>query len=152
MSDHELAHVNVNEVHAESLSIWQKIIDHIALFAGSTIFLLVNILVFMVWLATGGVGHDSYPFQFLTMAVSLEAIILATLLLISQNRQAAKDRLAAEADYHTNLESKEEIEVILTRMEAILNHLAAQDRAIMEVEGNIMKRLDRQAPSKGRST
>ena len=145
MSEHELAHVNVNEIHAESLSIWQKIIDHIALFAGSTIFLLVNILVFMVWLATGGVGHDSYPFQFLTMAVSLEAIILATLLLISQNRQAAKDRLAAEADYHTNLAAKQEIEAILT-------HLDAQDHTIMEMETNIMRLLNRQSSSKGRTS
>ena len=144
MTEHELAHVNVNEVHDESLKVWQRVIDAIARFAGSTIFLLVNILVFTLWLSTGGIGHDSYPFQFLTMAVSLEAIILATLLLISQNRQAQKDRLAADADYHTNLAAKAEIE-------AILAHLYAQDHTIMEMETNIMRLLNRQSSSKGRT-
>ena len=140
----ELAHVNVNAVHDDSLKVWHRVIDAIARFAGSITFLLVNILIFIVWLATGGIGHDSYPFQFLTMAVSLEAIILATLLLISQNRQADKDRLAAEADYHTNLAAKQEIE-------AILAHLDAQDHTIMEMETNIMKLISRQAPGKGRT-
>jgi uncharacterized membrane protein len=115
---HKLSRANVNQLHDQSLHLWQRIIDAIARFAGSTVFLMINLLIFTLWLSSGGIGHDAYPYQFLTMAVSLEAIILATLLLISQNRQSDKDRLAAEADYHTNLAAKEEIEAILTRLEA----------------------------------
>jgi len=51
------------------------------------------------------------------MVVSLEAIILAILILISQNRQSTKDRIAAEVDYKTNVQAKLEIETILLRME-----------------------------------
>jgi uncharacterized membrane protein len=114
----KLARVNVNVIHEQNLSLLQKIIDFLAKMAGSTIFLLLNLAVFTLWLSTGGIGHDFYPYQFLTMAVSLEAIVLSSLILISQNRQSDKDRLAAEADYHTNLAAKEEIEAILARLEA----------------------------------
>jgi CRP/FNR family transcriptional regulator, cyclic AMP receptor protein len=120
-----LARVNVNQLHDESLRLWQRIIDFLAREAGSTTFLLLNLAVFTLWLSTGGVGHDFYPFQFLTMAVSLEAIVLSSLILISQNRQSDKDRLAAEADYHTNLAAKEEIE-------AILRHIEAQDTLMIK--------------------
>ena len=48
--------------------------------------------------------YDPYPFQFLTMAVSLEAIFLSIFVLISQNRQAAKDRIKADLDWAFEVE------------------------------------------------
>ena len=108
---------NVNDVHDDGLQLWQKIIDKLAQMSGSTAFLVINVLVFFFWTATGGLNQDHFPFQFLTMVVSLEAIILAILILISQNRQSTKDRIAAEVDYKTNVQAKLEIETILLRME-----------------------------------
>src|SRR6266496_4547063 len=87
---------NANEEHDENISLGQRVADIIADFSGSLAFLLINLAVFVVWIVANTVGpaiwhYDPYPFQFLTMAVSLEAIFLSIFVLISQNRQAAKD-------------------------------------------------------------
>src|SRR5437764_13301078 len=88
--------------------------DIIADFSGSLAFLLINLIVFVVWILANTVGpaiwhYDPYPFQFLTMAVSLEAIFLSIFVLISQNRQAANDRIKADLDYQVN--DKTELEL-----------------------------------------
>ena len=67
----------------------QRISDAITSFCGKMLFVYVHIVAFTVWIATKGFGNDSFPFNFLTMAVSLEAIFLSTFILISQNRQQA---------------------------------------------------------------
>jgi len=67
----------------------QRISDAITSFCGKMLFVYVHIAAFAAWIATKGFGHDSFPFNFLTMAVSLEAIFLSTFILISQNRQQA---------------------------------------------------------------
>src|SRR5439155_4127659 len=88
--------------------------DIIADFSGSLAFLLINLIVFVVWILANTVGpaiwhYDPYPFQFLTMAVSLEAIFLSIFVLISQNRQAAKDRIKADLDYQVNVKTELEL-------------------------------------------
>lgn len=65
----------------------QRVADAITDFCGDMKFVYVHTLIFIVWIATAGLGHDRFPFNFLTMAVSLEAIFLSTFILISQNRQ-----------------------------------------------------------------
>lgn len=66
-----------------------RIADAITIFCGSMLFVYVHIVIFGAWISLRGFGHDHYPFNFLTMAVSLEAIFLSTFILISQNRQQA---------------------------------------------------------------
>lgn len=66
-----------------------RIADAITIFCGSMLFVYVHVVIFGVWIGARGFGHDHYPFNFLTMAVSLEAIFLSTFILISQNRQQA---------------------------------------------------------------
>jgi len=67
----------------------QRIADAITSFCGDMRFVYIHVLAFGVWIATRGFGSDHFPFNFLTMAVSLEAIFLSTFILISQNRQQA---------------------------------------------------------------
>jgi uncharacterized membrane protein len=67
----------------------ERIADVITAFCGNMLFVYVHIAIFAVWIASRGFGSDHYPFNFLTMAVSLEAIFLSTFILISQNRQQA---------------------------------------------------------------
>ncbi|HZP57409.1 MAG TPA: DUF1003 domain-containing protein [Dehalococcoidia bacterium] len=67
----------------------QRISDAITAFCGKMLFVYVHAALFAAWIATRGFGHDAFPFNFLTMAVSLEAIFLSTFILISQNRQQA---------------------------------------------------------------
>ena len=106
---------NVNEELSDTRPRLQKAVDWVAQFSGSLPFLLLNALVFFVWIVAN-VGaipglrpFDPFPFQFLTLAVSLEAIFLSTFVLISQNRQAAKDHLRAEIEYNVNLKAELEV-------------------------------------------
>ena len=105
---------NPNEAEEKQLSLGQRIADIIADFSGSIPFLLLNALAFTFWIVWNSVGQiishfDPYPYQFLTMSVSLEAIFLSIFVLISQNRQGAKDRLKAELDYQVDVKAELEM-------------------------------------------
>ncbi len=67
----------------------ERISDAITGFCGDIRFVYLHVVLFTVWIGTRGFGSDHFPFNFLTMAVSLEAIFLSTFILISQNRQQA---------------------------------------------------------------
>ena len=104
---------NINEEMQIRSTAIEKIADAIAVFSGSIAFLFLNALWFLTWIVWNTapwVPHfDPYPFSFLTMVVSLEAIFLSIFVLVSQNRQAAKDRLRADAEYEVNLKAELEI-------------------------------------------
>lgn len=106
---------NVNEETEDKRTLVQKSADWIAEFAGSIPFLLIHVGVFAFWLTVnwlhvpGVPQFDPYPFGFLTLAVSLEAIFLSVFVLLSQNRQAAKDRVHADIEYDVNLKAELEI-------------------------------------------
>src|SRR5690242_7185237 len=74
-------------------SIQNKIADAITTFAGSMSFVYLHIVWFAVWI---GFGVEGYPYGLLTMIVSLEAIFLSTLVMISQNRADAKHQIVAD--------------------------------------------------------
>lgn len=76
-----------------------KVADAITTFAGSMTFVYIHAVIFAIWCATGLFGHDKFPFNFLTMTVSLEAIFLSTFVMIGQNRQAAFQQAKADHDY-----------------------------------------------------
>jgi len=88
---------NVNEEMEEHSTPLQRIADWIAWFSGSMPFLIINGAWFGMWILLNtlplGIHFDPYPFGLLTMIVSLEAIFLSCFVLVSQNRQAEKDRL-----------------------------------------------------------
>lgn len=90
-----------------SRSATQRLADKIADFVGSWPFIGLHIVWFTVWIM---LPAEAYPYGLLTMIVSLEAILLTTLVMISQNRQAKRDRHQADADYDTNVQAKIEIE------------------------------------------
>ncbi len=106
---------NVNEETEDKRTMVQKTADWIAEFAGSIPFLLIHVGIFAFWLIVnwmhipGIPQFDPYPFGFLTLAVSLEAIFLSVFVLLSQNRQAAKDRVHADIEYDVNLKAELEI-------------------------------------------
>lgn len=122
---------NPNDAEVQHLSVAQRIADLIADFSGSMPFLLINLVAFVIWIVANTLGpknvqFDPYPFQFLTMAVSLEAIFLSIFVLISQNRQSAKDRIKADMDYQVNVKSELEMSVMTTKMQEVeqkLHHI-----------------------------
>jgi uncharacterized membrane protein len=73
----------------ENSGLQERIADTVTAFCGNMLFVYIHIAAFAAWIATDGFGTDDFPFNFLTMAVSLEAIFLSTFVLISQNRQEA---------------------------------------------------------------
>src|SRR5436305_7673997 len=108
---------NVNEEVEENLTVVQRIADWLAWFSGSMPFLFIHALWFGFWIALNvGVmnvphlsGFDPFPFGLLTMIVSLEAIFLATFVLISQNRQVEKDKVRGDIEYDVNIKAELEV-------------------------------------------
>ncbi len=106
---------NANEEIKQDLSWGQRLANFIAEFSGSMPFLFINAAMFAVWILLnvniipGFVPFDPYPFGFLTMAVSLEAIFLSIFVLLAQNLIAAKDRIRADIEYEINLKAELEI-------------------------------------------
>jgi uncharacterized membrane protein len=107
---------NVNDAQeaATENSLVLRVADWVANFSGSITFLVLHIVLFTVWIVLNlGVlsfgDFDPFPFGLLTMAVSLEAIILSTLLLFSSNRQTARDRVRSDIEYEVNLKAELQI-------------------------------------------
>ncbi len=124
---------NVNEVAEDKRTIVQKAADWIAEFSGSIAFLMIHIVLFFVWIIMN-VGNgifgipmfDPFPFGLLTMAVSLEAIILSVFVLLSQNRQVAKDRVRSDIEYDVNLKAELEIAHLHEKMDRLTSEVLAR--------------------------
>lgn len=104
---------NANEETEAKLTLLERITDAIAAFSGSLAFLALHAVWFALWIGFNTIpglpAFDPFPFGLLTMCVSLEAIFLAVIVLLSQNRQSAKDRIRADVDYEVNLKAELEV-------------------------------------------
>jgi CRP/FNR family cyclic AMP-dependent transcriptional regulator len=122
---------NVNEemeVHSTALL---RIADWIAWFSGSMAFLILNGGWFIIWIAIntlplGIPAFDPFPFGLLTMIVSLEAIFLSCFVLISQNRQAQKDKVRADIEYEVNIKAELEIAHLHEKTDRIYENMMAR--------------------------
>jgi uncharacterized membrane protein len=104
-----------------------RIADSITKFAGSMLFVYIHAVVFALWCGTGLFGLDKFPFNFLTMTVSLEAIFLSTFVMIGQNRQSDFAQAKADHDFneqelelHTNTDLTRQIHALTTELHARL--------------------------------
>jgi len=116
------------EVHSTPL---QKIADGIAWFSGSMAFLILNGAWFTIWiglntLPLGIPPFDPFPFGLLTMIVSLEAIFLSCFVLVSQNRQAEKDRVRADIEYDVNIKAEMEIGHLHEKTDRLYENMMAR--------------------------
>jgi uncharacterized membrane protein len=108
---------NVNEEVEDTRTTVMRVADWISAFSGSLTFLFLHLGIFFVWIILnvgirmfGSAGDfDPFPFGLLTMVVSLEAIILSVFVLLSQNRQVARDRVRGDIEYEVNLKAELEI-------------------------------------------
>jgi uncharacterized membrane protein len=110
---------------------------------GTVWFFSLNAALFVVWilLNTGAIPgiqpFDKYPFNFLTMVVSLEAIFLSIIVLISQNRQSKIADTREQIDFEVNVRDEEETTKVLVMVEQIARHLnipLAEDPELKEME------------------
>jgi CRP/FNR family transcriptional regulator, cyclic AMP receptor protein len=106
---------NVNVAFESNLSVLQRVANYIADFSGSMPFLFINAAIFFVWIVVnlefipGLPAFDPYPFGFLTMSVSLEAIFLSIIVLLAQNLNSAKERVRNDIEYEVNLKAERKI-------------------------------------------
>ncbi len=138
--------VNVNEVADSQLTIGAKVADAVASFVGSWPFIIIQSLILAAWIVLNTIDFvfihkwDPYPYILLNLALSFQAAYSAPFIMMSQNRQSAKDRLTAENDYKTDVKSEQEIS-------HILEHLDHQDGLILQVVQRLEaqnKRIDEQ--------
>jgi uncharacterized membrane protein len=129
----ETTGLNANVEHEESATYGERLSDHVAAVGGSWRFIIGFGIVLFGWmilnsgiLARFGMAFDPYPFIFLNLMLSTLAAIQAPIIMMSQNRQANKDRIAASHDYEVNLRA--ELEII--RLHEKLNHLIEQMTAL----------------------
>jgi CRP/FNR family cyclic AMP-dependent transcriptional regulator len=129
---------NVNVAFESKLSFPQKTANWIADFSGSMPFLAINALVFFAWIVInlemipGFSPFDPYPFGFLTMSVSLEAIFLSIVVLLAQNLNSAKERVRNDIEYEVNLKAERKITELHRRLTQVHNDLS---RRLSKIEG-----------------
>ena len=105
---------HVVKEYEERLSPGQRVADGVATTMGSWRFIIVQSLILVVWIAINITGliykWDPYPFILLNLVLSFQAAYAAPIIMMSQNRQAEKDRLQSTNDYQIN--TKAELEVL----------------------------------------
>ena len=129
--------IDVNKVADAELTLGQRVADKVASTVGSWPFIITQSIILACWIVLNSIAWiyrwDPYPFILLNLALSFQAAYAAPFVMMSQNRQAEKDRLTAQNDYTTDCKGEEEIR-------HIMQHLDHQDEVILQV----IKRLEEQ--------
>ena len=118
-----MASRNVNEVVEEQMTLGQRVADKVADTIGSWQFIIIQTIILAIWITlnvAGWVYHwDPYPFILLNLMLSFQAAYSAPVIMMSQNRQAAKDRLTAEIDHEVNTKAELEINNLIRRLDEL---------------------------------
>lgn len=139
----ELVHFvskNLNTEFDRIETVSVRVAEGIADIAGNVWFIYVHIIWFSFWIFVN-TGHslfgismfDPYPFSFLTMVVSLEAIFLSTFILVAQNLQSKKSELRAELDYQTNIKAEKGVAEILAMLQEMRENEQTISKTATEV-------------------
>jgi len=135
--------IDVNKEADERLTMGDRIADAVSATIGSWRFIIIQSILLAAWIAlnvTAIIYHwDPYPFILLNLMLSFQAAYAAPFVMMSQNRQAAKDRLMAESDYHCNVKGEVEVRNIMEHMDhqetvtlQILQHMDAHHKEVLE--------------------
>ncbi|MFH0805014.1 MAG: DUF1003 domain-containing protein [Patescibacteria group bacterium] len=115
------------EVYAEKMSFSDKLANRIAQFVGNMVFVWIHAVLFVAWFIINGTAWgkswDPYPYNFLTLIVSLEAIFLSTFVLISQNRESKRNEVREQLDYEVNVKAEQEIQELKLMVTDMRSHL-----------------------------
>ncbi len=129
---------NVVEEAEEQITIGQKVADRVAAFGGSWPFIILFASLMALWMVLNsllGNPFDPFPFILLNLMLSTLAALQAPIIMMSQNRQAAKDKLLAENDYFVNLKSEVGIERLLKGQTEIFARLTLLERYVQQSGG-----------------
>jgi uncharacterized membrane protein len=121
---------NVNALVDQQVTIGERTADRVARIVGSWQFIIGQSILLVFWIilnVTAWIKHwDPYPFILMNLFLSMQAAFTAPVIMMSQNRQAVRDRVDARNDFQINEKAEEEIR-------AILDHLDAQNEALTEI-------------------
>jgi uncharacterized membrane protein len=135
----QMAIRNAGEEAEQKVTPTERIVDVIAAFSGSFSFLVLHVALFAAWigwnLMAGTSMFDPFPFGLLTMCVSLEAIFLSVIVLLSQNRLAAKDRLRDDIEYDANLKAELEVSHLHEKVDRLQSALLSRLQRIEDAVG-----------------
>jgi len=120
---------NLNQEEEERLTFGQRIADKVASFGGSWTFIIVFSVILLSWMTVNVVAavraFDPYPFILLNLVLSALAALQAPVIMMSQNRQASKDRLKADLDYEVNLKAELEVAQLHNKVDRLYEQMQA---------------------------
>ncbi len=143
---HELLSKNINVEFDRELTFGQRVADKVAEFGGSWRFIISFGVVLAVWIVINSIAllwrpFDPYPYILLNLVLSCLAALQAPVIMMSQNRREAKDRLRAEHDYRVNLKAELEIRHLNGKMDLLLTHQWQRLLEIQEIQTELMEEL-----------
>ena len=137
---------NTHQEFQDSLTVGQRLADRIAIFGGSWTFILIFLLVLLAWIMLNTIvlarkPFDPYPYIFLNLILSMLAALQAPVIMMSQNRYAAKDRVAAEHDYEVNLKAELEILALHKKIDTLRQQQWMELVAMQQQQIQLLTRL-----------
>ncbi|HXD45648.1 MAG TPA: DUF1003 domain-containing protein [Pseudolabrys sp.] len=144
LADHETLAENIEAEFTGHRTFGERLSDHLASFGGSWSFLIMFFVVLVAWMAFNAVmvgkdQFDPYPFILLNLVLSCLAAIQAPIIMMSQKRQEAKDRLRGENDYRVNLKAELEIRHLHEKIDHILTRQWERLAEIQQIQLEIMQ-------------
>jgi CRP/FNR family cyclic AMP-dependent transcriptional regulator len=147
-----MASRNVNEVEEEQMTLGQRVADRVADTIGSWPFIIIQTVILTIWIILNWIGWikhwDPYPFILLNLMLSFQAAYSGPVIMMSQNRQSDKDRLAAEIDHQVNTKAELEINNLIRRLDEL--ELSVEENH-SELKGFIMNRQKEIKPKTART-
>jgi uncharacterized membrane protein len=147
----EMVARNVNLLHDKQLTLGGKVADRVAATVGSWRFIIIQSLILAIWIVLNGVAWiehwDPYRFILLNLALSFQAAYAAPIIMMSQKRLTAKDRLPAEHDHEVNVKAEMGIAELHRKLDALR---LAQWEELVELQRRQLAILQRLAESPAR--
>ncbi|MBI2277349.1 MAG: DUF1003 domain-containing protein [Dechloromonas sp.] len=148
LQTHQILAADVDSDYEEQWTLGQRLADRIASFGGSWTFLILFGLFIAAWIMINSLvlywrPVDPFPFILLNLLLSCLAAVQAPVIMMSQNRQEAKDRLRARNDYQVNLKAELEIRQLHEKIDHLLSHQWERMIEIQEVQLDLLNELRR---------
>jgi len=146
LEEEEVTSRNINKEFESSMTLGERWADQLADFGGSWTFISLFMGLLVIWMGVNSwllltKPFDPYPFILLNLVLSCLAAIQAPVILMSQNRQEAKDRLRAEHDYEINLKAEIEIRKLHEKLDHLLMHQWQRLMEIQQLQVNLMEEI-----------
>ncbi len=137
IKEHDILSTDINDEFNKKLTFGERMADRMANYAGSWRFISFFMAVLFIWICINTTvliarPFDAYPFILLNLILSCIAAVQAPIIMMSQNRQEAKDRLRSEHDYRINLKAELEIRYLHEKMDHLL---MTQWQRLLEIQG-----------------